>query len=76
MKINLKQSSHFFFCILMAILFPPRPPPLLICPFSRTVQSQSPGGLPVSCSEWFAPPGGPGKWLGNPWGLSLDDSIT
>lgn len=50
----------------------------LICPFSRTVQIQSLGGQQVRCNKWFAPPGGPGKWLqaqgplgADPWGQPL-----
>lgn len=63
MKINLNESSNFFFCILMDHYVQPTGSAPKVMPIFQDWPNTRPGGPQVRCCEWFAPPTGPGKWL-------------
>ena len=62
MKINLNQSSNISF---LHYNGPSYSPPISApnMPIFQDCPIPGAGGLQVRCSKWFAPPGGPGKWL-------------
>lgn len=56
----MKVLIYFFLYSNGPSYFPQLPP--VICPFS-SCPNPGAGGPRVRCNKWFAPPGGPGKWL-------------